>query len=438
MLLTKEVEMKWVKRNKSYYINKGYIFTKLYDLFLVNVNDLPNNSNIRVDVKCDNVNCKNPYLRPRWAEYLKYVRDNNKYYCRKCACSLYGGENKRLTTLKNGKSFEQWCLENNRQDVIDRWDYKLNEYKPNEINYSSNKKYYLKCPNNLHHSELKLIGNFTMGQEGSISCNQCNSFAQWGINNLGEDFLEKYWDYAKNNKLNINPWEITYGTKKYFYIKCQNKNYHDSYKINGNCFIKNARCPYCNKNSRKIHPLDSLGTLYPKSLEVWSTKNKKSSYEYSSFTTQEVWWKCPDGIHEDFKRKISNSNLCNFRCPDCQYSQGEKVIEEYLKINDIYSIPQKEFSGLIGINGGNLSYDFYLPQYNLLIEYQGVFHDCCDGKGTKYIKENFPKQQEHDRRKRNYAIKNNIKLLEIWYWDFDNIEQILDYYLNELKEASNL
>ena len=37
----------------------------------------------------------------------------------------------------------------------------------------------------------------------------------------------------------------------------------------------------------------------------------------------------------------------------------------------------------------------------------------------------FKKQLEHDRRKREYAKKNNIDLLEIWYYDIDNIENIL-------------
>jgi len=71
---------------------------------------------------------------------------------------------------------------------------------------------------------------------------------------------------------------------------------------------------------------------------------------------------------------------------------------------------------------GLLSYDFYLSHYNLLIEYQGNFHDGSNGEYTQINLEN---QQEHDRRKREYAKDNNIKLLEIWYWDFDNIEKIL-------------
>ena len=42
----------------------------------------------------------------------------------------------------------------------------------------------------------------------------------------------------------------------------------------------------------------------------------------------------------------------------------------------------------------------------------------------------FARQQEHDRRKREYAKQNNIDLLEIWYWDYDNIEDILSNKLN--------
>ena len=43
-------------------------------------------------------------------------------------------------------------------------------------------------------------------------------------------------------------------------------------------------------------------------------------------------------------------------------------------------------------------------------------------------------QQEHDRRKRNYAKDHNIELLEIWYYDFNNIEQILESRL--LKQSA--
>ena len=74
-------------------------------------------------------------------------------------------------------------------------------------------------------------------------------------------------------------------------------------------------------------------------------------------------------------------------------------------------------------NNRHLSYDFYLPDYNLLIEYQGQQHEyAVDWFGGE---EKFVRQQEFDTQKRNYAKNHDIHLLEIWYYDFENIENIL-------------
>ena len=92
-------------------------------------------------------------------------------------------------------------------------------------------------------------------------------------------------------------------------------------------------------------------------------------------------------------------------------------------------INQKTFKGLIGLGNGLLSYDFYLPKYNLLIEFQGKQHEqVC--RGVHSTKEDFEKQVEHDKRKFNYAIENNIDIIYIYYWQYDEIEDILKYELN--------
>lgn len=96
--------------------------------------------------------------------------------------------------------------------------------------------------------------------------------------------------------------------------------------------------------------------------------------------------------------------------------------KNFLEDNNINFVWQKSFSDLVGTGGGLLSYDFYLPDTNMLIEYQGEFHD---GTANSQSKEQFEYQKEHDRRKRKYANDNKIQLLEIWYKDFNNIEQIL-------------
>ena len=118
----------------------------------------------------------------------------------------------------------------------------------------------------------------------------------------------------------------------------------------------------------------------------------------------------------------------DYPCPYCEHpTTGEQRIINYLDsfMKNQYTY-QKYYDDLFGIGGGLLSYDFHLPTYNLLIEYQGEFHD---GTARQQTEEEFEIQKEHDKRKREYAKSHGIDLLEIWYWDFDNIEDILYNYL---------
>ena len=64
----------------------------------------------------------------------------------------------------------------------------------------------------------------------------------------------------------------------------------------------------------------------------------------------------------------------------------------------------------------------------MLIEYQGEYHD---GTAKMQTEIEFFKQKEHDKRKRQYADKHNIQLLEIWYYEYDNVENILNNYFTQ-------
>ena len=76
-----------------------------------------------------------------------------------------------------------------------------------------------------------------------------------------------------------------------------------------------------------------------------------------------------------------------------------------------------------------LRFDFYLPDYNLLIECQGVQHR--EWREGWISKEDFEKQLEHDKRKREYAKEHNINLLEIWYYELKDIKNIIYKFLEE-------
>ena len=123
------------------------------------------------------------------------------------------------------------------------------------------------------------------------------------------------------------------------------------------------------------------------------------------------------------------SVLRRHSCPLCSSSKGEKRIAELLNKYNIKFIYQKTFPDLHGIGNRLLSYDFYIPSYNLLIEYQGEYHN--PDKINEVNEERKLKQIEHDQRKKDYAKNNNLTLLEIWYWEYSRIEEILEKVIKE-------
>ncbi len=438
-LISETVEITWQTPTSTHYKNLGYQFTQYGDVFEVKVEHLPSGSNVFIEVKCDGDNCENPYLKPmKWHNYKKSVKEDGKYYCQKCAMKLYGGKNlSKVLFLKHGKSFEQWCIENNRQDILDRWDYELNDCDPSEIAFGTNKKYYFKCPKEIHKSELKNIINFISGQEGSMNCNQCNSFAQWGIDNICEDFLEKYWDYELNK--NINPWKLNYGVRtKKIWLKCQLTDYHESYRVSPNSFTNmNSRCPYC--TNKKVHPLDSLGKLLEDKglLHLWSNKNKKSPYKYAPYSNEEVWWKCPNNKHEDYYRKISNSNIFTFNCPECIQERDESFLQEKVRLY-LEQLDCKLFHEYkCTLKCINPKTNYLLPYDNeiiinnchLIIEVHGMqhysitnFHILSANKFNTIPQYELEYIQYKDKIKKDYVLYRGYSYLEIPYWTDDKKE----------------
>jgi len=94
------------------------------------------------------------------------------------------------------------------------------------------------------------------------------------------------------------------------------------------------------------------------------------------------------------------------------FCKGEKEIKTFFEKKNINFERQKIFVDLKDVF--YLSYDFYLPDYNLLIEYNGSQHYKWNKKFQKTLHD-FHKQLYHDWLKRKYAKKNNFKLLVIPY-----------------------
>lgn len=70
------------------------------------------------------------------------------------------------------QTFEDWCLENNKQDYLDLWDYELNDVKPSEIPFGTKNRYYFKCPDGIHKSDTRRISDLTY-KPRKLICKEC-------------------------------------------------------------------------------------------------------------------------------------------------------------------------------------------------------------------------------------------------------------------------
>ena len=103
-------------------------------------------------------------------------------------------------------------------------------------------------------------------------------------------------------------------------------------------------------------------------------------------------------------------------------SSLEEHIISVLKKEKIKFQREKTYPDL---KSGYYRFDFFLPQYNLLIAVDGAQHY----KFSKIFhkkRQDFLKAQERDRRKNSYALSHNIPLYRIPYFEIENINTFQD------------
>lgn len=130
-----------------------------------------------------------------------------------------------------------------------------------------------------------------------------------------------------------------------------------------------------------------------------------------------------------------NNFLTGYGCPRCSQSHGEKAIEKWLSQNNYDFIPQKIFPACR--DKRPLPFDFFLPQYNLAIEYDGEQHY----KPFRHFggEEKYGIRRNHDLMKNKYCADNNINLLRIPYTVIGgNVGKVIQNKLDELKQLDNV
>ena len=277
-------------------------------------------------------------------------------------------------------------------------------------------------------ADFTVLSFKTLSENAEIKCNKCgqtfNMIAHSLFNSQKKHFCPNCRvrddtkevghkvEYLINNQDNLIL--LNQYTKITDNLEFKCKNCNGIFKRMPQVFLKSQKCPYCETHSKK----------YTK--EVFQELlNMKFGNEYTIIGEYEGTLTPTLFRHNDcgfiFKSK-PNLIITKSPCPKCKRfnSKGEIAIKKLLEQNNINYEQQKRYNELNG-----LSFDFYIPSRNLLIEFQGEqhYHPIAHFGGE----EKFIKQKKNDEIKREFCKNNQIELLEIKYTDIDRIDEILSF-----------
>lgn len=242
------------------------------------------------------------------------------------------------------------------------------------------------------------------------------------INALRKDPEEfkKEFDKLSNDEYEL----LTDYIKDDIKLKIKHKKCNKIFEMKASKFLYGQRCPYC-RNNRKKTKEEFEKEVY----DLYGDEFTIVGGFVNTYTKIDLFHnKCKHTITV----KPSDFLLKKTYCKYCNQSALESIIEKSL--NDLgleYDI-QKTYPDLVGVKGNLLSYDFICKYKNkdVLIEGQGEQHYEI----IKYFgnEEKFKKQQEHDRRKRQYAKSHNLFLIEVPYWEYKNTKNFIKNELDKI------
>ena len=266
----------------------------------------------------------------------------------------------------------------------DKYDYSKVEYVNNHT------KVCIICP---EHGEFwQLPTNHLKGQ-GCAKCLELVDGVQSFINKAKKVHGDKY-DYSKVEYIN---------TKTKVCIICPE---HGEFWQTPNNHLNGKGCSECGNLKIRKSKLKSQKLFIEQAHKIHGDRYNYDKVQYIDGRTK-VCIICPK--HGEFWQKPS-SHLWKKGCPLCCQSHLEEEVSLLLLRNNINFEYQKKFDWLKNkATNLPLSFDFYLPEYNIAIECQGEQHF----KPVKYFggEESYKIVLERDLTKINLATNNNITLL---------------------------
>ena len=273
------------------------------------------------------------------------------------------------------------------------------DYSQSEINGVDNKTIII-CK---EHGEFLQIPKDHMKGRGCWKC---------GTKNRGYKVIEKFSEefIQKSKKIHNNKYiyssAVYNGANQKIEIICP---IHGSFWQTVSDHLSGYGCSLCANENRSLSQRKTLDEFIRQVNEIHQNKFDYSKSVYINdtkkieiiCTTHGSFWQSP------------NAHIRGQGCPKCKTSKGENIIREWLIANKIDFEEQKRFEGCKYKKP--LPFDFWLPKYNICIEFDGQQHYKVINRSKNQLKnlQAYISIGINDIIKTTYCIEKGIPLIRI-------------------------
>ena len=271
----------------------------------------------------------------------------------------------------------------------DKYDYSLVNYKNNHS------KIKVVCP---IHGEFEISATHFLSGEGCKKCGIESMVKKQSFTT--EEFIEK----AKLKHGDKYDYSIT----KYISMKYKIKYIcpeHGIVEQEPQSHLSGNGCRKCADKLKSLKNTQTQEKFIERAKQIHGDKYDYSLVNYKG-CNEKVKIICPThGIFEQTARDHYRGS----GCPKCRESHGARATRKFLISNKINFKAEHIFETCKYKD--YLKFDFYLPEYNTVIEFQGEQHF----KSVEYWggDEDFEIRKKRDETKRNWCLKNDVKLIEL-------------------------
>lgn len=281
--------------------------------------------------------------------------------------------------------------------------------------------------------------DFNTFKKGQQQCKECGMKLRGEKRRKQSGGKHEYYSIEKVSKIINSYSDIKLISKEYngcfekLELKCSCGNHFNQpfnriiQKIKNN---KSLMCPKCSKKNVDKGFRYTEDEINRKIFEKYGYQ-KFSICDYDNYTnTHDKNLYIHNKCGNIFYSNLTNLLYCERLCPNCEsnHSKGVYRIISYLNDNNIEFELEKTFDDCK--HERKLSFDFYLPDYNCCIEYDGEQHF----RPTKLYggEEGLKKVKVRDEIKNIYCESNDIPLLRIKFNENDNINNIINDFIDKL------